>query len=127
MNIELMLHPKSFTRKEDTVLYGGYNISLELLDHPTEISIEEFADLVGTKGHTFCSAICKNQSRTKANFKHSQMIIIDVDNKKDDNILFPEKALEILKENELEPTLMYKTLSHKEEKPKFRIIWIRQG
>lgn len=93
-------------------------------------------------GKTFTPGVLTGT--TEAAWKSQQIIAADIDNKKDlldgsgnrvkDNnkvvqvpctpIVTPEKALEILHANNLDPYLMYYSFSNTPELPKFRIIFV---
>ena len=106
-----------------------------------------FVDVTGTisdlmayieKGYAFCASLLGGDSRKKANYKGSQMVVLDIDNsvpKRDENGLpvkgEKEYSQQMLLEEALthpliknHAALIYTTPSHKEDWHKFRIVFL---
>jgi hypothetical protein len=96
-----------------------------------DLNIEDLATSVGELRHSFCHAVFFDRWICQANFRYSQLIIVDVD-----EILSPQNALSRLEELDMPmPNIIYRTLSDPtdpllstEEKlkqaKKFRMIFV---
>jgi hypothetical protein len=79
-----------------------------------EATVEEIAWLVGATNHSFCHCVFRNGWINSDNFEFSQLIVLDIDNKnkKDNEYLFPNQAINRCKELDLPtPNFIYRTLS----------------
>lgn len=88
------------------------------------LEFSKFADMVGSKGHTFCPAIFESDGnyapRRKSNFSEQQIFALDFDGE----ITYEEVLQRTLKYN-IPPAFIYKTLSCDDvEINKFRVVWI---
>lgn len=87
-----------------------------------ETTIEELAKAI-RQGKTISPTV---MSGTKEkDFEEQQVFMVDIDNKKTDiPFLTVEEALSICEKNHLPPVLYYYSFSHKEEIPKFRLVFV---
>lgn len=97
-----------------------------------EIKPEELADYV-RQGRTFTPAVMTGT--TGETWQSQQVICADIDNdtgKKDqdghkirlENPLMPEQALDVMRQNGINPYFMYYSFSNREEWPKYRIVLV---
>lgn len=86
-----------------------------------ELSIAELFDDI-KKGYTFVPAVLRNGAKNE-NWEQQEIIFIDVDNESD-MIITPHQALSILKTYNIEPIGYYYTFSSKNEKPKYRLVFL---
>ncbi len=84
-----------------------------------ELEVQEIADLVGNKGHTFCPAVFSEGKRKKEHFLQMQLFGLDFDT----GVSF-DKIKGIAKEHELPIAFAYQTFSSTKDRPKFRVVFV---
>ena len=87
-----------------------------------ELEVQEIADLVGNKGHTFCPAVFSEGKRKKDHFLQMQLFGLDFDT----GVSF-DKIKEIAKEHELPIAFAYQTFSSTKDRPKFRVVFVNDA
>lgn len=85
-----------------------------------EVTVNQLFDYI-SKGYTIRPGILIDGA-SEENFKQQELIFIDVDNKVKENSIPLDKALSILKENDLKVLGYYYTFSHTNDIPRFRIL-----
>lgn len=85
----------------------------------SELEVQEIADLVGNKGHTFCPAVFSEGKRKKEHFLQMQLLGLDFDT----GISYKE-VQQIAKEYELPIAFAYQTFSSTESTQRFRVVFV---
>lgn len=86
------------------------------------MTIDEIEKVIET-GHSFSLGILKGGLGAN-NWTEQQLFGVDIDNEKEGlPILTPKNAIEICKQNNILPAIIYLTYSNTKEKPKFRLIF----
>ena len=93
-------------------------ISRRITENEMEITIEEFADLVGNKGHAFLSAYLASVRKAE-NFVYQKVFALDFD-----GTISVDEFLERAECFEIEPAFLYETFTSTNEKHKFRAVFI---
>lgn len=81
--------------------------------------IDELAELVGVKGHTFCPAVFTKRRRRAENFKEMQVFALDFDN----GVSY-EKIVRISKDYGIPAAFAYHTFSSTQVSPRFRVVFV---
>ncbi|MFI3211501.1 MAG: hypothetical protein R3Y64_10695, partial [Peptostreptococcaceae bacterium] len=113
--VNLMFNPTM--DKPQATEYGKIQNRICNDDNLRELPLEEFADLVGNKGAFWKSSLMIGGSSNN-NFKEAYVISLDFDDG-----LTIDTFLGQARDLELEPTFIYKTLSHTKQNPRFRAVW----
>ena len=93
-------------------------ISNRIARNAIDISLEEFADTVGNKGHTFLPAYLEVERKAE-NFVYQKFFALDFD-----GTLSVEEFWDRAKKYEIEPIFLYETLTCSKEKYKFRAVFL---
>lgn len=111
------IHPKEFRTKDETK-GAEFKIAKEICRYKKQVTISELLEEI-SKGKTWTPAIFKNPvlTNTIENTQECTLIALDFDYG-----ISIDEAIEKLLRFDIEPLAVYTTLSHTEEKPKFRII-----
>lgn len=89
-------------------------------------AFKSFAETVGTGGQTFCPATF-NGSRCQENFKQSQMLVLDFDNKYSNKTITWEQFKARAEKYELPVLFAYDTISSSANKHKFRAVFLNDA
>ena len=87
-----------------------------------EVTVEQLFDYIG-KGHTICPAVLKGGVGNE-NWKHQELVGIDIDNKELGKLITVDEAISLLKSNNINILGYYHTFSSCEEKQKFRLLFL---
>lgn len=120
---------KEFTSKPKTSEVGAIKNRIQNNTFTTYKTIKEIQQEI-LKGKTCIPSAIKGN--VKENWKEQQVFLLDIDNKiededikvEDDRHITVEKAVEICKQHNLEPTFIYNTFSNSEKQNKFRLVFI---
>lgn len=117
MKMKVSLDGAGFSRKPNGYEIG--TITKRIAQISKELELEELANLIGTKGYTFCPAVFSEGQRKKDCFLQMQLFGLDFDT----GIEF-DKVEEIAKKYRLSIAFAYYTFSSTKEKPRFRVIFV---
>lgn len=124
LNIDAVKYTDKETAKSDM---GNISKRLRSVDSIRRTWPAGLRDCV-KMGLTFCPAVLTGG--TVDNWQQQEVICIDVDNedfktkKPLEDMMQPEDALQILKDQELSPMLLYHTFSSSAEWPRYRIVFV---
>ena len=86
------------------------------------LTVEEILNKIQA-GYSFSPGILQNGLKAK-NWSEQQLFGVDIDNDDENEpILIPKEAIEICKDNNLGPLIVYHSFSSTKPKPKFRLIF----
>ena len=119
MNISVCIDPEGFKSKPNKSRIGIIN--QRIVKCKRECSLEEVAQIVGAKGHTFCPAVFNGTKRKSNEVSMIQLFCIDID----EGLSF-EELEERCKKYGLPIAFAYHTFSSTEEKPKFRVAFLHE-
>lgn len=112
---------KGYSEKPKGKEIGGIKIRTQSSE-PKLLTLREIANLIQT-GHSFSPGILEGGC-SAIHWTQQQLFPVDIDNEDVNSpILTIKKALDICKECRISPVIYYKSFSHTEEKPKFRLIF----
>ena len=109
----------SYSRFSEKPKADAIRIIQSELSKPEEIEIETLANML-VNGCNFRPGA--TNGKTDADFVSQQIFGLDFDNT--ESIIQPQEAVSIAKSKGLYPCFLYSTFSSKEEKPKFRMIFL---
>lgn len=109
----------SYSRFSEKPKADAIRIIQSELSKPEEIEVEELANML-VNGCNFRPGA--TNGKTDADFVSQQIFGLDFDNT--ESIIQPQEAVSIAKSKGLYPCFLYSTFSSKEEKPKFRMIFL---
>lgn len=132
----LLVYSESYPSKKESTAHAG-KIKNYILECPKTYTIQEIAKAV-SEGHPIALGYGTKSScergvvtYTNARWQQQQLIAVDIDNTTakqtqamGNEYLSLEDALEICKQNSIEPALVYHTYSHMPSWEHYRIIWI---
>lgn len=120
--IKLHIDERNFENKPKEEI-GIIKPRLQSEKNIKEIEIKDLPNII-CSGYTISPAVMNGGCKS-CNWKEQQLFMVDIDNN-DINIplLTIQRALDICKGNNLNPSFYYYTFSHTEEKPKYRICFI---
>ena len=98
--IKLTIDTTIFTYKPSSIETAEIKTRLNDISSIKNITIQELFECI-SKGNTFCPAVLKNGTRNK-NWVQQELVAIDIDNENaEEEILTIDKALTLLKENNI--------------------------
>ena len=119
--VKLHIDTKNYTSKPTD--FGTIKSRLQCENTLQEIEITNLIEKI-KHGYTISPAVMKNGMSAK-NWNEQSLFLIDIDNNnKDLPLLSIKDALNICKENNLNPIFYYYTFSHCKNKPKFRLVFL---
>ena len=101
--------------------YEFRSISNEVIGNIVDLPLEEIIDRVGNKGYTFTRAIMQG-GRKKENFKTQQFLVLDFDEKMNEEE-FKKRCMEY----HLSYLFMYRTLSWSKTEDRFRAVFLMEN
>lgn len=117
MKVRVSLDKQPYTRKPKDKEIAAINNRISMC--PVTMRLEELADAIGNKGHTFCPATFLEGKRTADNFLETQLFVLDFDG--GISLECIERRAE---EYRLKIAFRYYTFSSTKENPKFRIAFL---
>lgn len=121
--IKLTIDTTIFTYKPSSIETTKIKTRLNNPSSIKDITIEKLFECI-SKGNTFCPAVLKNGTRNE-NWVQQELVAIDIDNENaEEEILTIDKALTLLKENNINVLGYYYTFNNSASKPKFRLLFL---
>lgn len=118
--IKIMIDPIGYNHKPTPEETAQIQIRLRDDNCIKELTIKEILTYIG-QGHTFVPGVFKNGVKD-SNFVSQQLIGIDIDNEENEELLLPDKAIELLKEKGINVNSIYDTFNSSDIKPKYRLL-----
>lgn len=119
MNVTISLDQTPYYEKPDEDTIKEISNRIARRSNRTVLSINEMADIVGNKGHTFCPAVYRMGRRKEVQFERQQIFALDFD-----GTTSIEEVQKRSTEYKLPIAFMYHTLSSSNELIKFRAVYI---
>ena len=121
--IELTIDTTMFEYKPNSSDTAKIKTRLNNPSSIKDVTVQEIFNCIA-KGYTFCPAVLKGGTKNE-NWIQQELVAIDIDNEDTStDILTIDKAITLLKENNINPLGYYQTFNHTASKPKFRLLFL---
>lgn len=123
--IRLHIDPIGIKEKPNEKEWGQISRRVLKRDSITEVTVHQLAQRLRT-GHTVCPAVLGGSKAT--DWQEQQVFMVDIDNAdKEHPQLSQEQALKKCADYGLTPVISYRTFSHSDKCPKFRLVFITEN
>jgi hypothetical protein len=121
MKVKLHVDTRAYSSKPSSKEIGGIIKRLQT-SKPVEITLEDLMSQI-SNGHSISPAVMAGTRA--ADWQEQQLFLVDIDNEQEGlPVVTVRETLALCDEINIRPAFYYRSFSHSQEKPKFRLVFV---